>query len=522
MRLRVPATLLLALSALLSRFLGLIRDHLLASAFGASSGHGIYNLDAYYAAFSIPDLVYNLLIFGAISAAFIPIFTRYKKNEEYEKGWEFASNLLHILLIFVLLLAGLAYIFAPQLTHLVANGFKPEAFNLTVRLMRIMLLSPIIFTISAVFISIQDSYKVFFWRSMGPLFYNLGIIVGILYFAKDFGVIGVTWGVIIGALLQLLSQIPALRAVKYRHFWVLDHKRADVRKTIKLIIPRMIGLSLTQIIEIVNTLIASFLATGSITILYFADNLTSVPLGIIGISFAITSFATLSELAMEETHKNFVTEIRKVGQRVLFLIIPATFGMVFLRVKIVDVILVAGKFTPADGAILQRVLGFLLLSLFAQSLVPLFSRGFYAYHNTKIPLLTALAGAAASISGSYLLAFVYHMGPTGITIAFSIGSILNFGLLYHFICRKCGEDIFNWWNVFKMLLAACFMYAVLAVAEYWLPYGGRLVDRMGTLALLTLAGMVSYFLAARLLKIRELNIVMPSNFLVRHHSSKES
>ena len=508
MRFRIPATLLLAMSALLSRLLGLVRDHLLARTFGAGSGEAIYNLDAYYAAFRIPDLIYNLLIFGAISAAIIPIFTQYKKSGELKKAWEFASNMLHLMLFVVLMLAGVVYVFAPQMANLVAAGFDAETFDLTVRLMRIMLLSPIIFTFSAIFISLQDSFKVFFWRSLAPLFYNLGIIFGILYFAQDFGVVGVTWGVIIGALMQLLVQLPALHSIGYRHLWLFDRGRADVREAFRLIVPRVLGLSLTQITLIINTLIASFLVTGSVTIFYFADNLQAVPLGIIGISFAITSFATLSELAMEKTPAAFVSEVRRVGQQVLFLIIPATLGMLFLRGRIIDVILVAGKFTEADAVILQGVLAFLLFSLFAQSLIPLFSRGFYAYRNTKTPVLTALAGALVSVGGSYLLAIPVGMGILGIGVAYSAGNILNFVLLYRFMVKKCGTDIFDWLNVLKMLVSGAFMYGVLFLTGPYVQYGDRFVDRAGGLALLTLAGMLSFFLVARLLKIPEMKMIL--------------
>lgn len=508
MRLRVPATLILAVSALLSRLLGLVRDHLLARTFGASSGEGIYNLDAYYAAFRIPDLLYNLLIFGAISAAIIPIFTQYKKSGELKRGWEFASNMLHLMLIFILAVAGVAYLFAPQLANLVAAGFDQEAFDLTVRLMRIMLLSPIIFTFSAILISIQDSFRVFFWRSLAPLFYNLGIIFGVLYFAQDFGVVGVTWGVIIGALLQLVVQLPALRTVGYKHIWLLDSKRKDIREAFRLIVPRVVGLSLTQITLIINTLIASFLATGAITIFYFADNLQAVPMGIVGVSFAITSFATLSELAMEKAPNAFVSEISRVAHRILFLIIPATLGMLFLRWKIIDVILVAGKFTVADAGLLHAVLGFLLLSLFAQSLIPLFGRGFYAYHNTKTPVLTALLGSVVSIVGSYILAIRFEWGVIGIGIAFSAGNMLNFVLLYIFMVAQCKQRIFDWLNIFKMLVAGALMYGVLYFVDQYVEYGNRFIDRMGTLALLTLVGMLSYFLVARLLNIPEVKMVL--------------
>ena len=158
----------------------------------------------------------------------------------------------------------------------------------------------------------------------------------------------------------------------------------------------------------------------------------------------ITSFATLSELAMEKSSNGFVAEISRVAHRVLFLIIPATLGMLFLRSKIIDVILVAGRFTSSDAAILEAVLGFLLISLFAQSLIPLFSRGFYAYHNTKTPVVTEVLGSFVSIVGSYLLAIVYGMGVVGIGIAFSTGMILNFVLLYILMCGKCKAGIFDW------------------------------------------------------------------------------
>ncbi len=501
MRFHIPATLILAISALLSRLLGIFRDHLLASHFGASASSGIYNLDAYYAAFRIPDILYNLLIYGAVSAAIIPIFTQYKKSDQLKKAWEFASNILHLMLLSVLVLSAIAYIFAPVLTHLVAGGFDDESFRLTVRLMRILLLSPIIFTFSAIFISIQDSFKVFFYRSLAPIFYNLGIIFAILYFSSSLGVVGVTWGVILGAVLQVLIQIPALKRVSYKHLWILDFKRPDIRKAFKLIIPRIIGLSVSQITLLVNTLIASFLVSGSITIYYFADNLQAVPLGIIGISFAISSFATLSEFAMEKTIHSFLKELSTVAHRVLFFIIPASFGMFFLRSRIIHIILVAGKFTADDANVLKVVLGFLLISLFAQSLIPLFSRGFYAHHDTKTPVITAIFSSFLSVISSYSLAIVFNMGISGIAIAFSFGVILNFLLLYIFMAKKCQHLIFDYLKVLKMVFSAGIMYSSLFFSSFYLNFGSDLLSRISTLSILILLGMAVYFLMAKLLKI---------------------
>lgn len=503
----LPPTLLIALSALFSRFLGVVRDHLLAKTFGATAGTGIYNLDTYYAAFRIPDMLYNLLIFGAVSAAFIPIFTQYKKEGKFDDAWAFASSMLHLMLIGILIIAGIVYIFAPYLVHIVASGFDQSGLDTTVRLMRIMLLSPIIFAVSSVFISIQDSFKTFFWRSLGPLFYNVGIILGIIYFGQQFGIVGVTWGVIIGALLQLILQLPALFQVRYRHKWLLGYKRPDVREAFRLFIPRVLGLSLNQLTLVINTLIASFLMTGSITIFYLSDNLQALPLGIIAISFAITSFATLSELATESTTELFAIEIKRVMQQILFLIIPATLGMLILRSEIIDVILVNGKFSQSDAQITSKVLGFLLISLFAQSLIPLLSRGFYAYHNTKTPVYTALIGAFISITGSIVLALKMDFGVVGISIAFSVGAIINFILLYIFMRKKLGCYILEWGNILKMIFSGFVMAIIVSLCRYWIPYFGTFIQKIGTLLLITLIGIVVYFVMAVVLDIPERKMV---------------
>ena len=503
----LPPTLLLALSALLSRFLGIFRDHLLAKTFGATAGTGIHNLDTYYAAFRIPDLLYNLLIFGAISAAFIPIFTQYKKDGRFDDAWKFASSMLHLMLIAVLVIAGVSYLFAPYLVHIVAGGFEGEQLQLTIKLMRILLLSPIIFSITSILVSIQDSFKTFFFRSLGPLFYNLGIIAGILLFAENFGVVGVVWGVIIGAAMDLFIQLPSLRLVNFKHYWLLGYKREDVKEAFKLILPRILGLSMTQLTLMVNTLIASFLMTGSITIFYLSDNLQAVPLGMIGISFAITSFATLSELASDEDKEPFAIEIRRVMGQVLFLIIPATIGMLVLRHEIISVILKYGKFSQSDALLTASVLGFLLVSLFAQSLIPILGRGFYAYHNTKTPVIAGVIGSVISIGGSLVLAIGLDMGIIGIAIAFSIGNIVNFALLYFWMHKHLLVDILNWLNISKIILISTIMGSMVYMAKLIVPFSGSTLTQIGLLLLYTLVGLLVYMLLAAFLHLHEFQLI---------------
>ena len=243
-----------------------------------------------------------------------------------------------------------------------------------------------------------------------------------------------------------------------------------------------------------------------------ADNLQALPLGIIGISFAITSFATLSELAMEETPAAFAREIRSVAHRVLFLIIPASFGMLLLRSEIIDFILAGGKFSAYDVGLTAHVLGFLIVSLFAQSLIPLFSRGFFAYHNTRIPVYTALLGAIVSIGGGALLAFNFGMGVAGIAAAYSAGMILNFLLLYIFMNRKCACHLLEWGGVLKMLVSGCLMFLFTLFVKGFVPYGGALWQKTLSLFVLVGTGALVYFILAILFKI-------PERHLLGKHSS---
>jgi putative peptidoglycan lipid II flippase len=481
---------------------------MLARTFGATAGKGIYDLDTYYAAFRIPDMIYNLLVLGVISAAFIPIFTQYKKANDEKNAWEFSSSMLHLIFLVILLISVLVYMFAPFVVHLIAGGFSQEQMDMTAKLMRIMLISPILFSITSIIISLQDSFKTFLFRSIGPLFYNIGIIAGIVFFGAKFGVVGVTWGVIIGAALQLIVQLPVLKTIGYKHVWMLGYKRKDVQKALKLTIPRILGLSLTQLTLLVSTFIGSFLMTGSITIFYLADNLQSVPQGMIGLSFAITSFATLAELASEPSHEPFANEVKRVMGQIFFLLTPAAIGMLVLRNEIINIILVYGKFTLIDAQYTSEVMGVLLIALFAQSTIPLLARGFYAFHNTKIPLYSGFAGAIVSIIGSLILALWLHVGIVGIAIACTVGDTLNLVILYVYLQKKVKFDILNWATMLKIVIISTIMGSLLYILKLVIPFAGTTIFRIELLLIYIIAGVVVYFGLAELLNMEEAKMIM--------------
>ncbi|MEI6596644.1 MAG: lipid II flippase MurJ, partial [bacterium] len=242
------AALLVGGSSLISRLLGIFRDRILAGQFGAGD-----TLDIYYAAFRIPDLIFNLLVLGALSAGFIPIFTGLIKepveklrslfSADHKEAWQLASSILNILGFGLLVLCGLGVIFAPQIMRFITPGFSQEKMDLTVSLSRIMFLSPIFLGISSVFGGILQSFKRFFVYSMSPIFYNIGIIIGALYFVPLWGIYGLAWGVVLGAAAHMAVQIPALAQLGFKYKFKFDIYNSNVKKIWLMMIPRTMSLA---------------------------------------------------------------------------------------------------------------------------------------------------------------------------------------------------------------------------------------------------------------------------------------
>jgi len=423
---------LVAGSSLVSRFLGIFRDRILAGEFGAGD-----TLDVYYAAFRVPDLIFNLLALGALSAGFVPIFTKLLKNplarmrgflkrEENKEAWDLASNIINILGLFLIIFCALGILLAPYLMKLIAPGFSEDKQVMTVALTRIMFLSPLLLGISSVFGGILQSFKRFFVYSLSPIMYNIGIIVGALYLVPIWGVYGLAWGVVGGAFLHMLIQLPLVIKLGYRVKLKFNFKDKSTREIGRMMLPRTMSLAVSQINLVVITIIASTLAAGSIAIFNFANNLQSFPIGIFGISFAVAAFPTLSAVAFNKAKliKNYSSIIRQI----LFFVVPATVLLITLRAQIIRVILGTGAFDWSDTVLTIDTLGFFAISLFAQATIPLLVRMFYARHNSKTPFIIGLLSAGINVILSLWLAG--KMGVAGLALAFSIASIFNFILLW--------------------------------------------------------------------------------------------
>lgn len=507
------AAILVGVFSMISRLLGILRDRILAGEFGAGEV-----LDAYYTAFRIPDLLYNLLILGALSAGFIPVFSALIKKmkkadddsylyqeEENKEAWDLVSNILNILIIILSFFSILGFIFSPQLIKIIAPGFSPEMQSITTTLTRIMFLSPLFLGISSLLGGVLQSFRNFLIFSLSPIFYNVGIILGALFLVPVLGISGLAWGVVIGAFMHMAIQIPPVWILGFRWRAFINFKDKNFLKIAKMMVPRILSLAISQINLVVVTIIASTLAAGSLAVFNFANNLQSFPIGVFGISFAVAAFPTLSASAFNE--KKLVDNFSYTLRRILFFIIPSTVLLITLRAQIIRVILGTGEFSWRDTVLTINSLGFFALSLFAQASTPLLTRVFYARQNSKTPFLIGLIIVVINIFLSLFLG--KRMGVAGLALAFSLSSILNFMLLWLRLYFEMGD--LDQKNIIISVLK--FSFAAL-VAGFFIQAGKALIwpfidmsTFWGVLSQGLVAGLLGlgvYFLLTYLLKSEEM------------------
>lgn len=418
---------------LASRIVGLARNMIFASRFGAGDV-----LDAYLAAFRIPDFIFNLFILGTLSVAFIPVFAEWL-GKDNDRAYKIANTVLNTTAVLMFLICGSLLIFVRPLTQLLVPGFVGEKLENVVALTKIFLLSPLIFTLSSVFGSILQAQKKFFIASLAPILYNLGIIFGVLALYPKFGIIGLGWGVIFGAIMHLLAQV--LESARFGFRWqpVLDVRDEAVKKIVRLFVPRIIGLDISQISLIIATIIGSFLASGTITEFSFSNDFNSLAIGVFAIALATASFPVLCEQYAKRDEQGYLKTLFDMIAQILFFMLPISILILTFRAHIIRLTLGYGKFDWSDTEQTFRALGVMSLSLFAQGLTPLLSRAFYARQNTIVPVIVNIL--AIVLDG--ILAFIFgrQFGVVGIAAAFSIACVFNALALFAMLRVKLTKEI---------------------------------------------------------------------------------
>jgi putative peptidoglycan lipid II flippase len=494
------ATVVMA-AFVLSRVLGLGREVFIGIQFGTSR-----ELDAYLAAFRIPDLIFQLIAGGALGSAFIPTFTGYLVEGRDGEAWRLASSVVNLVLVILTGCAFLAAVFAPWLVgHVVAPGFTAEQQMLTVRLMRLMLLSPIVFGVSGVAMGILNSYQHFLLPALAPAVYNLCIIGGAAFLAPSLGAFGLAWGVVIGSILHLAIQTPQLIRKGFAYRPLIDLSHPGVREVGRLMLPRVLGLATVQINFLVNTFLASGLAGGSLAALNYAWMLMLLPQGVFAMSIATAAFPTFSDLAARGKRQELRLTVSDTLRLILYLAIPSSVALILLRQPLTSLLLERGSFDPSSTAMVAWALQFYALGLVAHSTLEIVTRAFYSLHDTRTPVLIGAVAMAVNIILSLIL-----IGPLlhgGLALANSLATIGETIVLLMLLRPKLGGlrggPVLR--SVVKTGAASLVMGLGLAAFVRW-TQGSHIVVRGGGAVLVGGGLFLLASLALRSQELRELRL----------------
>lgn len=506
---------------LLSAFLGLVRTRILASFFGASR-----DLDIYFAAFRIPDILYQLLVMGALSSSFIPVFTKLLVDKNIEESNNFASICINISFLVFLVFDFLVLIFAESLCRVLTPGFSADNINLMASLTRIMVSAQIFFIIGNYLTGILQSFSHFLFPALASTFYNVGIILGTLLLTPKIGIYGPTFGVLLGTFLFFIIQVPISWKMGFRYRLNFNYKNPHFQKMFRIMIPRTLSLGVTQIEFSSDLFISSFLQAGRYTIFNYGIVLMSLPIRLFAASIGQASLPTLSSLFSENKIKEFSDILKTSIRQIFFFVIPMTVLIVVLRVPFVRIAFGAKIFSWDATVLTGQVLAALSLGILGQSATQILLRAFYAVKNTKTPLYLSLISVFANVVCSLFFVFILKFNIVGLALSTSFSSFLLAILLYIYLVKNKifinSHDMYR--DATKMILSGLIM----AVLTY-LPM--KILDRLvfdttRTIGLIVLTGTVSlwggfiYFLCAWIFNIEELKIFVA--FLLRGGSWRKN
>ena len=418
------ASIVMIAALVASRILGWLRLSVIGATFGASP-----QLDAFWAAFRIPDALFNLLVAGALSSAFIPVFAGYLAKEREKEAWHVASSVVNLLILSLLALSVVMFMAAPWLVPIFVAGFKddPAQLDECIRLTRIMLLSPIFMGLSALVTGVLQSYRQFLAGAVAPLVYNGVQILFALFLSPFLGIDALAIGVVAGAVMMFLVQIPELTFRRTRYSLSFDFSHPGVRQVFALAGPRTLALGAVQIVFFVDTFLASSMPEGSLTALNYAFQLMLLPLGVYSIAISAAVFPTLSHYASLGQALKMRDALQQAIRWILFLTLPTAIVMVVLRRPIVNLLFQYGAFGAEARELTQAAFLFYSLGLAGHALVQILARAYYAARDTTTPFALTLVSIGTNVILSVSLAPI--MGINGLALANSIATLAEAALL---------------------------------------------------------------------------------------------
>lgn len=504
----LSAASILAVASGINAILGFVKGRLLATFFGDSA-----QLAVFYTADRIPDFMYSVLVVGALSTVFIPVFTSlYKKNKS--RAWETASSLINITVAFFVVFSVLVFIFAPAVMRVLSLGkFGLTEIALGAKLMRIMLAAQLMLVVSSFLTSILQSFKYFLVPALAPIFYNLGFIVGTILLSRNLGIFGPAVGVVIGALLHLLIQIPMMRKVNFRFspFSLILH-RNGTREIFDLVPSRIGSVMINNLIITVNNSLAILISTSAVVHLKFANQLQFFPVNLFGFSIAHASLPTLAEESEEANLGKFKRTFITSFHQMMFLVLPASVILLVLRVPVVRIVYGAATFPWEATVKTAYALAFFSLSIFAQGGIYLITRSFYALKDTRTPVRISALTLIINIALSLYFVRMLSWGVWSIAFSFSITSILTFLLMMAYLIKKVGgidygELIVPFTKIsYSALIMGLALYLPLKLLDQFVFDTTRVIPLLLLTGIATIAGSATYLIITWLFRVEEIEL----------------
>ncbi|MFI0348616.1 MAG: murein biosynthesis integral membrane protein MurJ [Chthoniobacterales bacterium] len=506
-KLNTRAAGVVALAVMLSRLLGLCRELVFAGLFGAGRG-----MDAFITAFRAPNLLRDLFAEGALSTAFVTVFSQKIATEGDGAAWKLASKMVTLTTVFMSLVSILGVIFAPELICILAPGFAPEKAELTIQLTRVMYPFILMVSLAALVMGVLNAKNIFTAPALASSFFNLGSILGGVVFGwwldPHFGqraLFGLALGTLLGGLLQLAVQLPSLYKAGFRY--LLDFRWSDpgVRQVLLLMLPAVIAASAVQVNVMINSIFASYLGDGAVSWLSYAFRLMQLPLGVFGVAVATVTLPVVSRIAALGDMDQFRATLARAMRLAIFLTMPAAIGLIVLAQPIIAIIYQRGKFYSIDTLRTAEALQFYAIGLVAYSCIKVLSPAFYAINRRWTPMMVSFFSIALNFFFNWLFIFHLKMGHKGLALSTAFSATINFGLLYFFMTRFTGSLYLHelWSTVWRCGVASLPMIAAVLLTEPWLTHltGKPVLIRMAGLLLVIIVSISLFAGSCTLLKI---------------------
>lgn len=503
----LSAAFIIMIAVFLSALLGVLRNRLLISNFYETKEL----LDVYWAAFRLPDMIFQLLVVGALSAAFIPVFSDMIAKDKEEAN-RVASSIINFVVFVLLILAAGIFIFARPLSELITSGFTSEQIDLMANLTRVMIVAQIFFGYSSFLTGIIQSHKRFLLPALSPLLYNLGIIAGIVFLSDSIGIYAPAVGVVVGAFLHLLVQLPLTRTLGFHHlFTSWDFRHPKVVEMLRLMFPRTLALSVTQIEQTAMVFFATSLPSGSLTMINIAQQLSNLPVRLFGMPIGQASLPFFAKEKAQNELEKLVQMVSNTFLEILYLALPASVIILVLRIPFVRMAYGAKEFPWSATVMTGKIVAILAIGIVARAISHLLIRVFYALHNTKTPFFIGVIASFINIALNYFFIFTLRTSILGLAVANVIAALVETGLLLSYLYFQEGLK-------FPRIFVPSVKMIVSAVATaifLWVPL--RMLDqlifdttRTSGLILLTSTvfaiGLSIYLLFSYLLRIEQLYV----------------